>query len=80
MPYSKIQELPNSVVGVLPEHAQEIFIAAYNHAWDEYADPAKREGGRGHEETAFAVAWGAVKQLYEKSDSGHWIKKRPEDR
>ena len=32
MPYDKLSELPDSVKGNLPKHAQEIFLAAFNSA------------------------------------------------
>ena len=44
----------------LPEHAREIYLKAFNNAWDEYADQDDREA------TAHKVAWAAVKQSYEK--------------
>ncbi len=76
MPYAKLSELPDNVSNVLPKHAQEIFLAAFNNAWEEYASPKDREGGRDREETAFAVAWSAVKHSYEKDDeSGRWVEK-----
>ncbi len=67
MPYTNVKELPDSVRDNLPEHAQEIFKEAFNSAWDEY----------GHnEQRAFAVAWSAVKQEYQKDDkTGKWKKK-----
>ena len=67
MPYSKLSELPESVREHLPHHAQEIYQAAYNNAWDEY----------GHDEArAHRVAWGAVKKKYEKDEfSGVWKEK-----
>jgi len=64
MPYKALSDLPNSVRDHLPIHAQEIYQAAYNNAWDEY----------GHdEERAHRVAWSAVKKKYEKDEpSGQW--------
>lgn len=75
MPYSSIQELPESVQGALPKHGLEIFKDAFNNAWDHYSDPKKRHAGSSLEETASRVAWAAVKQSYEKDASGHWVKK-----
>ena len=68
MPYASISELPDSVRDNLPEHAQEIFLGAFNSAWEEYAEREDRE------EAAFRVAWSAVKQKYRKSD-GNWVRK-----
>jgi cation transport regulator len=45
------------VANHLPEHAQDIFRAAFNHAWVEHD---------GDEETAFRIAWSAVKRSYHK--------------
>ena len=43
MPYRSNQELPDSVKNSLPSHAQDIYREAFDSAWDEYQDPAKRE-------------------------------------
>lgn len=76
MPYKKVKELPASVRENLPEHAQEIYLEAFNHAWDQYANPEDRRGGASREETAHRVAWSAVKNVYEKEEkSGMWMKK-----
>jgi cation transport regulator len=67
MPYDSIQDLPASVRDNLPKHAQEIYQAAYNNAWDEYDHD---------EETAHKVAWAAVKKTYKKDEkNGKWRKK-----
>jgi cation transport regulator len=63
MPYRSIRELPKSVKGNLPKHAQEIYKEAYNSASEQYKD----------EETAHKVAWSAVKKVYEKRE-GKWVK------
>lgn len=64
MPYATIDDLPPAARH-LPLHAQEIFRAAFNAAWDEYG---------GDEETAFRVAWAAVKQRYRKRGDV-WLEK-----
>lgn len=69
MPYDNIKDLPDSVRNSLPKHAQEIYQAAYNNAWDQYSDNDDRE------KTAHRVAWSAVKQEYEKNDNGNWVEK-----
>ena len=66
MPYRTNQELPDSVKDNLPRHAQDIYREAFDSAWDEYQDPAKRRGNVSREEVAHSVAWAAVKQKYEK--------------
>lgn len=67
MPYDKLSDLPESVREHLPHHAQEIYRAAFNSAWEQY----------GHdEERAHRVAWGAVKDQYEKDEkTGEWVAK-----
>ncbi len=65
MPYKKLDDLPGSVKEHLPKHAQEIYLAAYNSAWEEY----------GHDEArAHRVAWGAVEKQYHKDAQGRWVK------
>jgi cation transport regulator len=71
MPYDNLKELPKSVKSVLPTHAQKIYLAAFNNAWDEYKDPKARQGDDSRETVAHKVAWAAVKQKYEK-DGDRW--------
>ena len=76
MPYKQLNDLPDSVRDNLPEHAQEIYRAAFNSAWEQYDRPEERRGGRSREETAHAVAWSAVEQKYAKdSKTGKWAEK-----
>jgi cation transport regulator len=75
MPYHTLKDLPDNVTNVLPKHAQEIYRAAFNNAWDEYKDPDERRGHASREETAHKVAWAAVKKEYEK-DGDEWRKKK----
>jgi cation transport regulator len=64
MPYKDTNDLPQNVKEHLPKHAQEIYQAAFNSAWDEYAQD---------EERAHRVAWSAVKKKYKKeANSGQW--------
>lgn len=73
MPYSTTTDLPDSVRDHLPPHAQQIFLKAYNSAWDEYASPQKRRSDESRDEAAFRVAWAAVKHDYEKNEqTGQW--------
>ena len=74
MPYRTNEDLPDSVRDNVPAHAQDIYREAFNAAWEEYADPAKRRGDTGHEETAHRVAWAAVKKQYEKRGDD-WVRK-----
>ena len=67
MPYKELTDLPKSVRDSLPKHAQEIYQAAYNNAWEEY---------RHNEARAHRVAWAAVKKSYKKNEkTGHWTAK-----
>ena len=75
MPYAKLSQLPASVQNVLPRHAQEIYQAAYNSAWDQYDEPHERRGDSTREKTSHAVAWSAVKQTYVKGENGKWRRK-----
>lgn len=68
MPYREISDLPDSVKNHLPPHAQEIYLAAFNNAWEEYAARADREI------VAHKVAWVAVKKKYVKSGKD-WTRK-----
>jgi len=62
MPYAYNENLPASLRRRLPQHAQDIFRSAFNHAWETYgrAEPDRIE------EIAHRVAWAAVKKSYRK--------------
>jgi cation transport regulator len=66
MPYQRPEDLPEAVRKHLPEHAQQIFLSAYNSAAEQY----------GEEERAFRVAWSAVERDYEKGEDGQWHRKK----
>lgn len=66
MPYFVNEDLPPAVRRHLPEHAQEIYREAFNHAWEEYAADPRRE------EIAHRVAWAAVKKRYTKAGT-EWV-------
>jgi cation transport regulator len=63
MPYARNEDLPPPIRRALPEHAQDIYRAAFNNAWQQY------EGG---EATAHRIAWSAVKRKYVKV-GGAWV-------
>lgn len=66
MPYWNNNELPVGVQRHLPEHGQDIYREAFNHAWQQYgADPRR-------EEIAHRVAWAAVKLVYVKTGDD-WV-------
>jgi cation transport regulator len=73
MPYDNKADLPDNVKDNLPSHAQEIYLKAFNSAWDEYRDPEDRRGNDDREETAHKVAWAAVKKEYHKKGD-RWVK------
>ena len=68
MPYHRIDDLPDSVRRHLPIWAQVIYLEAFNHAWDEYAERPDREA------VAHRVAWAAVKRRYRK-EGERWVPK-----
>lgn len=69
MPYSKVSELPENVKS-LPEHAKEIYMKAFNSAFEQYKD----RGGQ-REALAHATAWAAVEKAYKKDEKGNWVAK-----
>jgi cation transport regulator len=60
MPYRSNEDLPPSVTRHLPPHAQDIYRAAFNHAF------AAHVGDPRQEEAAHRIAWAAVKRSYVK--------------
>jgi cation transport regulator len=68
MPYQFNSDLPPSIRGHLPEHAQSIFRAAFNAAFEAHASDLRRE------EAAHRIAWAAVKRSYEKIGT-RWVAK-----
>jgi cation transport regulator len=69
MPYDSVRELPKGVKDNLPKHAQDIYLAAFNNAYDEYDHD---------EDRARRVAWSAVKKggYAKDKQSGEWKKKK----
>jgi len=77
MPFEQLSDLPDSVRHVLPEHAQEIYRAAFNSAWQQYDQPGERRAEQPRAGAGDAVAWSAVEQKYTKDErTGKWIAKR----
>ena len=60
MPYGSKTELP-SAVRKLPEHAQTIWMSAFNAAFRQY---------KGDEQKAFAVAWAAANKYKKTNEPG----------
>lgn len=76
MRYKMNAELPESVKHHLPDHAQDIYREAFNHALEEYKNPDKRrDPSMLLEEVSARVAWSAVKKKYEKRSDGDWYEK-----
>lgn len=75
MPYAARADLPESVTGVLPAHAQDIYKEAFNSAYDQYKDASDRKGDDDRETVAHKVAWAAVKNVYEKGTDDKWHRK-----
>lgn len=66
MPYLSNADLPLGVRRHLPEHAQDIYREAFNHAYQRY--------GAAEEVRAHRIAWGAVKRSYEKVGTA-WVRR-----
>jgi cation transport regulator len=64
MPYTKNADLPAPVRRYLPKHAQDIYRAAFNDAYERY--------GGDREAIAHRVAWAAVKRRYVQRAAGIW--------
>ncbi len=62
MPYDALSDLPDAVKK-LPKHAQEIYLSAFNNAFEQY---------NGDEAKSAATAWAAVKTKYEQDANGNW--------
>ena len=60
MPYASNDDLPPAIRNHLPPHAQDIFRATFNNAWQRHADSDRVE------EIAHRIAWAAVKRHYVK--------------
>lgn len=66
MPYRVNADLPPRVRSHLPEHAQDIYREAFNHANAAHAGELKRE------KRAHMIAWAAVKRSYVKAND-EWV-------
>ena len=68
MPYRSTADLPPAIREHPPIHAQELFLADFNNAFEEYAGRADAEA------IALRVAWAAVKRKYRKIGD-EWIER-----
>ena len=64
MPYKTISELPDTLAK-LPEHAKEIYMKAFNSAFEQYKEEPK----------SHATAWTAVEKVFKKNGDGNWVAK-----
>ena len=72
MPYKTVDELPDNIKS-LPAHAKEIYMKAFNSAFEQYKD----RGGQ-REALAHATAWAAVKKVYKQVDD-KWVAKEAKE-
>lgn len=63
MANQQLENVPTEVKEQLPEHGQQIFMAAFNAASDDGMN----------EQDATQVAWNSVKGSYEQDENGNWI-------
>jgi len=68
MPYATVGELPDNVKS-LPAHAKEIYMKAFNAAWEQYKDRGKEQ-----EALAHATAWAEIEKSYKKVKD-KWVAK-----
>jgi cation transport regulator len=64
LPYRTNADLPENLQRLLPDHAKDIYRAAFNHAF------LAHEGDPRREEAAHRIAWAAVKRVYVKTRAG----------
>ena len=78
MMYDTRQTLPKGVTHVLPEGAQDTYLAAFNRALKEYNVPRDRRMDEfdARVVSAHMIAWAAVKQRYERGQRGAWRVRR----
>ena len=62
MTYQQLEDLPNEA-SQLPKHGQQLFMTAYNAAFDNGMN----------EENATKVAWSSVKNSYKEDKDGNWV-------
>lgn len=75
MSYETIEGLPTDVRRVLPKKAQELYLKAFNSAWEVYRDPRRVRFKASREEVASRTAWNTVRDKYRKDDFGSWTLK-----
>jgi cation transport regulator len=68
MPYASNADLPENLQRILPEHAQDVYREAFNHAFAAHRNDPRQE------EAAHRIAWAAVKRSYVKTQDG-WARR-----
>lgn len=66
-PCSTNADLPVALRRNLPQHAEDIYRAAFNAAYDRY--------GPAREATAHRIGWAAVKRSYVQRGVGIWVRR-----
>jgi cation transport regulator len=77
MEYESIQDLPETLRDILPDRAQEIYLEAFQEAWDDYEDWQGGEMDRhsvAHERAMVEVK----KEYVEDEETGVWHRKGEE--
>lgn len=63
MNFQQLKDLPGEVTEKLPQHGQQLFMAAYNAASEDGMD----------EKNSTKVAWDSVKNSYKEDQDGNWV-------
>jgi cation transport regulator len=70
MRYENKSELPPTIRDILPEHAQELYLQAYQKAWDEYEEG---QGYLSRDTMAHQQGYTAVQHEYVQDEgTGKW--------
>jgi cation transport regulator len=73
MSYQSRDELPETIRDILPPEVQDVYIDAYNTAWDVYEDSSTQTLDR--ESVAHRVAWDAVnREFVHNTQRGIWYR------
>jgi len=64
-PYQNIKDLPERVKKNLSPSLQNVFMEAFNKAYQTYKNDSR----------AFRVAWGVIKKIAKKGKNGKWVRK-----
>lgn len=63
MTYQRLEDLPAEVTEQLPQHGQQLYMAAYNASLRDTKN----------EESATKIAWNSVKSRYQQQEDGSWV-------